>query len=300
MTVALIALIALLALLINRANNNNKKKIKFASSSTCVTNAVVTVSTLAKLKLLLKDTHIFNMTTMQLIIQVASDYFDNMSSDSQKLLFDDPLSFFKSNFRMTGKLKANSWYNEEFIKMCKNWANFTRMKETREFWRNLNLFSNLNDILKTGMSNIWEFNFRPRNVFSRAHMDIISDCLGTKRPFMPTNKIVNGIDITTQNWLNDQINQSVINSIINFENSNMDFPPQSAEKIQQTFDRVQYYYSNIDTTRLLNFVDYNSLDGNGYTREQIVESIVESTARDIVRKQHHDDLIALVNLLPRR
>jgi hypothetical protein len=80
----------------------------------------------------------------------------------------------------------------------------------------------------------------------------------------------------------------------------MDFPPQSAEKIQQTFDRVQYYYSNIDTTRLLNFVDYNSLDGNGYTREQIVYSIVESTARDIVRKQHHDDLIALVNLLPRR
>jgi hypothetical protein len=48
------------------------------------------------------------MTTMQLIIQVASDYFDNMSSDSQKLLFDDPLSFFKSNFRTTGKLKANS------------------------------------------------------------------------------------------------------------------------------------------------------------------------------------------------
>jgi hypothetical protein len=108
LTVTLLALLALLALLINRVNNNNKKKIKFASSTTCVTNAVVTVSTLAKLELLLKNNHIFNITTMQLIIQVASDYFDNMSSESQKLLFDDPLSFFKSNFRMTGKLKANS------------------------------------------------------------------------------------------------------------------------------------------------------------------------------------------------
>lgn len=297
MTVTLLIVLTLLIILINKINNNNKKKIKFASSSsTCVTNAVVTVSTLDESK----NTYIFYINTIQLIIQVACDYFDNMSSESQQLLSDDPLSFFKSNFRITGKLKANSWYNPEFIKMCNDWANFTRMKETREFLRNLNLFSNLNDILKTGMNGIWEFNFKPRNVFSRAHMDIISDCLGTKRPFMPTNRIVNGIDITTQSWLSDQISQSVVNTIINFENGNMDFPPQSAEKIEQTFEKVQYYYSNIDTTRLLNFVDYNSLDGNGYTREQVVQSIVESTARDIVRRQHHDDLIALVNLLPRR